>query len=113
MAKGKGFIGVDLDKTLALYERWVSPSHIGEPIKLMVDRVKEWLGQDKNVKIFTARVAPDKTLNERVEAEEAIRAWCKKHIGEELEVTAYKSSHMYEFWDDRAVAVIPNTGKKR
>jgi len=111
MRKQRGYIGVDLDKTLATYDKWVSPSHIGDPIQPMVERVKRWLSEGKNVKIFTARVAPDHSLAERVEAEHAIRAWTKKHIGKELDVTCIKSSSMYQFWDDHAVKVEPNTGK--
>jgi hypothetical protein len=37
----KGWIGVDLDGTLAESTKWVSPSHIGEPIHKMVERVKK------------------------------------------------------------------------
>jgi hypothetical protein len=110
--KQKGYIGVDFDKTLATYEKWVSPSTLGEPIPEMVERVKKWLSEGKLVKIFTARVAPDHPINEQVEAEQAIKMWCKKHLGQELEVTCIKYSAMYEFWDDRAVAVEPNTGKR-
>jgi hypothetical protein len=38
--KQRGYIGVDFDKTLATYDRWISPSALGEPIPEMVDRVK-------------------------------------------------------------------------
>jgi hypothetical protein len=37
--KGDGWIGVDLDATLAKYDGWKSADHIGEPIPAMVDRV--------------------------------------------------------------------------
>ena len=108
----KGYIGVDLDKTLAKYDKWRGVDKIGEPIPLMVARVRMWLSQGKRVKIFTARVATDHSPEEIVMAEKAIKAWCKEHIGQELEVTAMKHSAMYEYWDDKAISVEPNTGLK-
>ena len=36
----RGWIGVDLDATLAYYDGFKGPEHIGEPIPQMVDRVK-------------------------------------------------------------------------
>lgn len=113
MRKQKGYIGVDFDGTLATYEKYEGPTVLGEPIEKMVNRVKRWLSDGKNVKIFTARVAPDHPLAEQVQAEEAIKAWCKKHIGQELSVTCIKYSSMYEFWDDKAVGVEKNTGERK
>lgn len=52
-----GWIGVDLDGTLAKYGERQWPDHIGEPIAPMVERIKQWLKQGVEVKIFTARVA--------------------------------------------------------
>jgi hypothetical protein len=108
-----GWIGVDLDGTLAKYAGWKGVDHIGEPIELMVNRVKGWLEAGKTVKIFTARVWNDGSPERAVEAkqaEEHIRAWCLKHIGQELEVTNAKDYEMTELWDDRAVQVVSNTG---
>ena len=53
-----GWIGVDLDGTLAEYDKWVSPTHIGKPILRMVKRVQKWLAEGRQVKIMTARVYP-------------------------------------------------------
>ena len=39
-AVGSGWIGVDLDGTLAEYHGWKGSEHIGPPIPLMVERVK-------------------------------------------------------------------------
>lgn len=39
----EGWIGVDLDGTLAEYLGWQGMGHIGEPIAPMVERVKAWL----------------------------------------------------------------------
>ena len=38
----KGWIGVDLDGTLARYEGWAGSHDMGEPIAAMVDRVRAW-----------------------------------------------------------------------
>ena len=111
MRKERGYIGVDFDSTLAIYDKWRGPTVLGEPIPLMVDRVKRWLHQGKLVKIFTARVAPDHSQEEIDEGTKAIKAWCKEHLGQELDVTAIKSQRMYEFWDDKAIGVEKNTGK--
>lgn len=113
MTKRKGFIGVDFDGTLAKYDKYEGPTSLGEPIPKMVDRVKRWLKEGKNVAIFTARVAPDHPLVEQVAAEEAIKEWCKTHLGQELFVTCVKYSSMYEFWDDKAVGVEKNTGERK
>ena len=101
-----GWIGVDLDGTLAQYDGWKGIEHIGEPVPLMVERVRGWLSEGKEVKIFTARVAghPDAVV--------PIYAWCKKHLGRALPVTYMKDMNMLELWDDRAVQVIPNTGER-
>lgn len=109
-----GWIGVDLDGTLATYDKWRGIDHIGEPIAPMVDRVKRWLNDGNEVRIFTARV--DGGLG-GVEAEDVaavrghIEAWCLKHIGIVLAVTNIKDFHMAELWDDRAVQVEANTGR--
>lgn len=39
MVEHKGWIGVDLDGTLAHYEGWKGVEHIGEPIPAMVERI--------------------------------------------------------------------------
>lgn len=102
----RGWIGVDLDATLAEYNGWVSETHIGEPIPAMVARVHKWLAEGVRVKIFTARVSDDPTGK----VNKVIQEWCKLHLGLVLEVTCRKDYAMLELWDDRAVRVIPNTG---
>ncbi len=106
---GGEWIGVDLDSTLAHYDGWVSPTHIGEPIPLMLERVKQWLKDGKQVAIMTARVSNPKRLSETLPA---IQAWCLEHLGQVLPVTHAKDYDMIELWDDRAVQVIPNTGER-
>lgn len=108
-----GWIGVDLDGTLAVYYGWKGASHIGAPVPRMLERVKSWLAEGKEVRIFTARVYHDNSsvrVHEASVARDAITAWCKEHIGQELRITNVKDYAMFELWDDRAVQVIPNTG---
>ena len=101
-----GWIGVDLDGTLAHYEGWVGLGHIGEPIDPMVARVKKWLGEGTEVRIFTARAyrADDAEIA-------AIQDWVEKHIGYRLAVTCTKDYGMIELWDDRAIRVRTNHGE--
>ena len=104
-----GWIGVDLDGTLAEYHNdWKGIEHIGKPIPKMIERVKQWLKDGKNVKIMTARAYGEG----RKDAVKYIEDWCEKHIGQVLPVTTEKDYWMTELWDDRAVQVIPNTGER-
>lgn len=110
-----GWIGVDLDGTLAEYDGWQGSHHIGEPILSMTERVKCWLAEGFEVKIFTARVAKqhfdEEAAEECFHIERTIKKWCERHIGRELPVTCIKDMDMIELWDDRAVTVERNTGR--
>jgi len=114
-----GWIGVDLDGTLAEYHGFAVPEVIGKPIAPMVDRVKRWLSVGKEVRIVTARVCPNgegdnpdpEPWKELEEVEGHIRRWCLEHIGEELEVTCQKDYMMEQLWDDRAIQVEFNMGR--
>lgn len=97
------WIGVDLDGTLAHYEEWRPDGSIGEPIPLMMERVRGWLTEGKTVKIFTARAPVPGQLP-------IIQAWLERHGLPGLEVTNAKDLWMTELWDDRCVQVIRNTG---
>ena len=106
MSAHDGWIAVDLDGTLAHYDKWRGVEHIGEPIMPMIERVKIWLAEGIKVKIFTARCAeknPKVTLY--------IEEWCGKHLGQTLEITNVKDFGMIELWDDRSICVERNTGK--
>ena len=106
-----GWIGVDLDGTLAHYDSWTHHTNIGVPIQPMVNRVREWLVDGQTVKIFTARMSvTDDTMREEIA--EAIREWTYKYIGQALEATCAKDLNMLELWDDRAVQVVYNTGER-
>src|SRR5579863_7575024 len=104
-----GWIGVDLDGTLARYDGYRG-EEIGDPVPLMVIRVQQWLRQGKQVKIFTARISHG-TDDERAATAWRIVQWCEKHIGQALVVTNVKDHAMIELWDDRAIQVERNTGE--
>jgi hypothetical protein len=107
----KGWIGVDLDGTLAKYDGWQGVDHIGDPVPLMVSRVKQWLKERHEVRIFTARVSGFERDQEQLErAHNVISDWCLKHIGYVLPITNEKDLNMIELYDDRAVQVEANTG---
>jgi hypothetical protein len=105
---GRRFIAVDLDGTLANYEKYMGKDHIGAPVPLMVERVKTWLDEGHVVCIFTARVADEDT---DPEVYALIHAWCEEHLGERLYVTAVKHRYYTSIYDDAAIGVEKNTGK--
>lgn len=98
-----GWIGVDLDGTLAIYTGWQGADNIGDPIKPMLNRVKQWLSEGTEVRIFTARA----TIPEQIPP---VQAWLEKHGLGGLAVTNVKDFGMIELWDDRCIQLIPNTG---
>lgn len=104
-----GWYGVDLDGTLAFYDGWKGPGHIGHPIPLMLARVKEWIADGKDVRIFTARVA-NLSLGDEMAVRGVIRDWCYKNIGKSLPVTCQKDMGMIVLYDDRCRQVEENTG---
>lgn len=108
MSISSGWIGVDLDGTLA--ECWPGElhdiHHIGKPIPLMVERVKKWLSQGMEVRIVTARAHGKDPL-----VIACIHEWLIENIGQVLQVTNEKDYDMLVLWDDRAIAVERNTGK--
>lgn len=111
-----GWIGVDLDGTLAHYGGWKGVDHIGDPVPAMAERVRAWLEEGREVRIFTARIyAPhddEKRLAEVAEAAAHIASWCERHFGRALPITCTKDFGMIELWDDRAVQIELNTGRR-
>lgn len=98
-----GWIGVDLDGTLAHYDRWRGLYHIGDPVPKMLDRVRRWVGEGQRVKIFTARVSVPGAIP-------PIKEWLSRHGLADLEITNVKDFGMIALYDDRCVQVVPNTG---
>lgn len=96
---GDGWLGVDLDGTLATYTGFKGKDHIGEPIAPMVKKVRAWLNEGKDVRLFTARTPSP-----------AIRRWMKEHLGESLKITNVKDRFMVALYDDRAVGIVRNEG---
>jgi len=110
-----------LDGTLAEYHGWVD-GRIGKPVPLMVERVKRWLAIGQEVRIMTARVSNGGGYSEEskrdadgafvAEQHEMIAAWCLEHLGAVIPITCEKDFRMLELWDDRAVQIVPNTGRR-
>lgn len=128
MATKRGSIFVDMDATLAHYDGWVGPEHIGKPVPLMLAQVKQFLEEGWDVRIFTARVFPlnmcvmpdtvfpatdnaEEAVQNAVAAVQAIQKWCELHIGQVLPVTNIKDYTMVLTLDDRARQVVENTGE--
>lgn len=100
----RGWIGVDLDGTLAQYDGWMGHHHIGEPIEPMLQRVNQWLSEGREVRIFTARASVK-------EHKKFVELWLQQQGLEGLEVTNLKDYGMIELWDDRCIQVTPNSGQ--
>lgn len=105
----RGWIGVDLDGTLVEYDGWRGEEHFGRPVPAMVERVRKWLAEGREVRVFTARAFGERNADGR------ITRLIQDHLADEcglprLEVTCAKDYGMVELWDDRCVQVIPNTG---
>ena len=100
-----GWIGVDLDGTLAEYHGW--SEKIGEPVPAMVQKVKRWVREGKEVRIFTARGA---TGDNRHEQLMQVYEWIEDHLDESIEVTHQKDSEMKLLYDDRVRQVEFNEG---
>lgn len=99
----KGWIGVDLDGTLANFNYAKGADCIGSPVPLMLERVHYWIQTGRTVKIFTARAGD-------ISEEQKIHQWCLRNGLPELEITNKKDNKMIALWDDRAVGVIKNKG---
>lgn len=99
-----GWIGVDLDGTLAHFDRWRGPRHIGLPIPAMAKRVHDWHARGVEVRIFTARASRPELIPD-------VQKWLDRHGFPPFAITNQKDFGMVELWDDRAIQVLYNTGK--
>ncbi|EBH1270293.1 hypothetical protein FKC36_11210 [Salmonella enterica] len=97
-----GWIGVDFDGVLAVRVPGQG-SRLGKPISPMVARVKGWLRDGYDVRVFTARA------NDRQQVKQ-VKKWLNDNGLGDLVVTNIKDEGLIELWDDRAVRVVSNTG---
>lgn len=100
----RGWIGVDLDGTLARSDSNISLARVGEPVPKMLELVKSMVKNGVRVKIFTARAGDSEQI-------QLVKAWLVSNGLPSLEVTNVKDYDMIRFYDDRAIQVIPNTGE--
>lgn len=115
--KVHGTIAVDLDGTLARYDKWVAWNVIGPIIEPMKQRILTWLAEGKEVVIFTARAGYDTDTCRvsgftftRDDVVAVVQGWLEANGLPRLAVTHEKTDAMIEIWDDRAVQVVSNTG---
>ena len=104
-------IAVDWDGTFVEYHGFGGAGVFGAPIPSMVHRVREWLNDGCEVIIFTSRVSvehnPDSVMKECKAIDNVL-----KDLGLPLlQITANKYMRITEFWDDRGVGVVRNTGR--
>ena len=106
-----GWVGIDLDGTLARHEPGSGVHRIGAPIMPMVERVRAYLAQGYECRIFTARVATPDPREAQLQAV-MIQDWLERECRlPRLRVTCRKDFAMLRLYDDRAVGVVPNTGQ--
>jgi hypothetical protein len=119
--KEEGWIGVDFDGTLVEYHGANNTTVSNfKPIEPMVRRIRCWLEQGVDVRIVTARVgaispAYETQRNHSIRIQEQtkmIQDITEVLFNRRLPVTASKDYLMIELWDDRAVQVEFNTGRR-
>jgi hypothetical protein len=128
------WVGVDFDATLFEYHEWVKWDSFGKIIPVMRDRVLAYLESGTNVRIVTARIGlPQyihpysgpiynwqknsvcKVSGEMFSDEMMIRAMQAHMVDNGLPplwVQCFKDYNMIRLYDDRAVQVEPNTGRR-
>lgn len=114
MTDPDGWIGFDFDGTLNRYYGWNDGQVSYDPILPMVERAKEYLTAGYEIRIVTARVAPDSGAGALAFIEyqrRQIEDWAREFLGQWVQVTSHKDRRMILLFDDRARQVIPNTGE--
>lgn len=95
---------VDLDGTLAYFERWNNIGDIGEPINEIKEKILKWINEGITIKIFTARAYKKELIK-------PIRKWLLLNgLPPTLEITNIKGVDCDLIFDDKAREVIYNTG---
>lgn len=107
-AKKNGWIAVDMDGVLTEYNGW-NGGELGRPIPLMIERVRGWLDEGIEVRIFTSRCG--KVYPDQVESNcRQIQLFCITHFKRLLQITNEKDQNMIAIFDDNAIQMIKNTG---
>jgi hypothetical protein len=106
MSKTK-WVGFDFDETLRRYD--------DTPIEAMVVIAKSYLESGIEIRIISARFAPDRDSpwimsNGGPDQERVVQDWCEVHLGIRPACQWGKSPGMIKFYDDKAVRVMANTG---
>ncbi|KKL79828.1 hypothetical protein LCGC14_2010920 [marine sediment metagenome] len=87
----EGWIGTDLDGTLAEYHGW-DDGKIGKAIPKMLERVKKWIADGQEVRIVTARVSAGTSKDIK-----AIADWLEENDIGGLDITNEKDHEMTNF----------------
>ncbi len=104
----KRIIAVDLDGTLAYYDGWRGVDKIGHVIPEVLNALRMAQAEGAETWLFTARVSDPA---DAYTAGMYIKKWLAENNISVNGVTAVKHKFFSEFWDDRAIQVIKNTGE--
>jgi len=99
-----GWIGVELDGTLAHHVEGSQAGPIGPPIDKMLARVKQWRLAGMDIRLFSARASDPEQLP-------IMQNWLSIHQLADMKITCSKDFALSQFWDDRSIHVISNTGE--
>jgi len=104
-------IAVDWDGTLVEDHGFRGACEYGAPIPKMVERIKKWVNEGHEVLIYTSRVSAEHDVNRAKMESDSIQYVLREMGLPPLQITANKYMRIAEFWDDRSVRVMRNTGK--
>ena len=108
-----GWVGFDLDGTIAQYTGYKGWQHIGEPIPSMINFIKKLRSMGIPCKILTSRAAAESRAVDGLtfeQVEQVVQDWTEKYIGERLPVVSEKGCSMIVLFDDSVVQINKNTG---
>ena len=96
---------IDLDGTLAYYERWGEKGEIGEPVPLIKNWIRYWLYKGIEIVVFTARAYSQENIKR-------VRTWLIMNgLPADLKITNIKGLDCDLLFDNNAREVINNTGQ--
>lgn len=105
----------DLDGTLAKHLPNYDELVIGPPIEPIVELAKDYHKRGYEVRIFTARAAPQKNLDgtdrDMTPVITKIQQWAELNLGFSVVVSNQKDYGTVAIYDDRAYRVEFNTGR--